>query len=133
MKLLKIVAVVFGIYVAAVALFDSVVGYIQPQMATGVVLTTTDAHGQSSNRTLAGVHLDNHLYVAANHWSRFWYYRALANPAVEVTENGKRGAFTAVPVTGVERDQIAEKYNMGFVLRLICGFAPQRFMRLDPR
>jgi hypothetical protein len=133
MKALKIVAYVLLGYAVLVAVLDVVIGYVQPGMDVGVLLSTTDAQGKTSDRMLAGVRMDDHLYVSANHWTRFWYYRARANPAVEVTVDGKRSPYTAVPVTGDELDRIAAKYQMGFVLRLVCGFAPRRFLRLDPR
>ena len=133
MKLVKIVGALFASYVALVMALEVVVATVQPEMDGGVVLTTTDSHGKTSDRVLAGVRMDDHLYVSANHWPRFWYDRALANPAVELTVDGKRSAYTAVPVTGDERDRISEKYSFGFVLRFITGFAPRRFLRFDPR
>jgi hypothetical protein len=133
MKVLKVVAYVLLGYAVLVAVLDVVVGIVQPDMDVGVLLSTTDSEGRTSDRMLAGVRMDDHIYVSANHWTRFWYYRALVNPAVEVTVNGKRGRYTAVPVTGDELDRIAAKYQMGFVLRFLTGFAPQRFVRLDPR
>ena len=133
MKALKIVAYVLVGYAVLVAVLDVVIGFVQPDMDVGVLLSTTDAQGKTSSRMLAGVRMDDHLYVSANHWTRFWYYRALANPAVEVTVDGKRNPYTAVPVTGDELERIAAKYQMGFVLRFVCGFAPRRFLRLDPR
>lgn len=30
-----------------------------------------------------------------------------------------------------EHASVSNAYNMGFVLRLICGFAPSRFLRLE--
>jgi hypothetical protein len=81
---------------------------------------------------LAGVRMDDHIYVSANHWTRFWYHRALANPAVEITVDGKRAPYTAVPVTGDELGKIAAKYQMGFVLRFITGFGAQGARHVMP-
>ena len=39
---------------------------------------------------------------------------------------------TSNPATGQELARISDAYRMGFVLRFICGFAPSRFLRLDP-
>jgi hypothetical protein len=133
MKLVKIVAVLFAAYVAMVMVFEVVIGYVQPGMDIGIVLTTTDSQGKTFDRMLAGVRMDDRLYVSANHWPRSWYNRALANPAVEVTVDGKRSPYTAIPLAGPELDRIAEKYRFGFVFRFITGFAPRRFLRLDPR
>ena len=133
MKLLKIAAIVFASYVAMVMVFEVLIGTIQPGMDVGILLTTTDSGGKTYDRMLAGVRMDDHLYVSANHWPRSWYNRALANPAVEVTVDGKRSPYTAVSPEGAELDRIKDKYRFGFIFRFITGFAPRRFLRLDPR
>lgn len=73
------------------------------------------------------------LYIASTHWLRGWYRQALAEPRVLAQVDGERGAYTAVPILGEERARVSDSYTMGFVLRFICGFAPSRFLRLDPR
>ena len=88
--------------------------------------------GRKSDRILAGARLEGKLYVASNHWLRGWYKRALANRNVFVDIHGERSAYRAVPIEGEERARIADAYRMGFVLRSICGFAPSKFLRLDP-
>ena len=82
---------------------------------------------------LAGVWMDDRLYVSANQWPRFWYYAALERPAVEVTVKGERAPHTAVAVTGEERDRIAVAYPFPLPMKILTGFAPRRFLRLDPR
>ena len=42
-------------------------------------------------------------------------------------------AFRAVPVTGAERDQISRDYSLPFWVRLLTGFPPRSYLRLDPR
>jgi hypothetical protein len=76
---------------------------------------------------------DGHLYVAANHWPRAWYDRASKNPQVQVTLDGKRGDYTAVPVTGAEHDRVERENSLGLVFRILTGFPPRYFVRLDPR
>ena len=71
--------------------------------------------------------------VSANHWPRGWYRRAVANPEVEVVRGGEKLAFRAVPVTGAERDQISRDYPLPFWVRLLTGFPPRSYLRLDPR
>lgn len=133
MKALKVVAGIFLGYVVLLGIFEIAVSYLQPEMdGMGITLSTTTADGETVDRVLAGVRVNGHLYVAANHWPRAWYNRALANPAVAVTIDGLRRPYTAVPVTGAELERIKEKYQFEFVLRLITGFAPRRFLRLDP-
>ena len=129
---MKILASILFGYVAFVALMELAIGLLQPDMDIGVVLTTRDAEGEASRRKLAGVVFDDHLYVSSNHWLRGWYHQALANPEVEVDVDGVPTPHVAVPVEGTERDRLAALYRMGFVLRFICGFAPSRFLRLDP-
>ncbi|NJN52408.1 MAG: nitroreductase family deazaflavin-dependent oxidoreductase [Gammaproteobacteria bacterium] len=132
MKWVKIAAAAFGIYVVLVASLGFVIGYMQPEMDMGIVLSTTDAEGNASDRVLAGVRVDDHLYVSANHWSRAWYNRALSNPAVEVMVGDHRSPYTAVVVTGSELARIEERYQLEPLLRFLTGYAPRRFLRLDP-
>ena len=40
--------------------------------------------------------------------------------------------YTSVRVEGAEHARVSEAYRMGFVLRFVFGFAPSRFIRLDP-
>ena len=133
MKPGKVVGAVLAGYAALVAVVTLGIAVVQPGMDKGIVLTTTNSDGAKSERMLAGVWMDDHLYVSANQWPRFWYYAALENPAVEVTVKGERGPYTAVPVTGEERDRIAVAYPFPPLMKFLTGFAPRRFLRLDPR
>lgn len=120
-------------YAAFVALMEALIGFIQPPMDGGVKLTTTDAGGRTSERMLAAAKLEGKLYIASNHWLRGWYREARAEPSVLADVDGVSAAYTAVPIEGQERARVSGAYRMGFVLRFICGFAPSRFLRLDPR
>jgi hypothetical protein len=126
-------ALVLLAYVVFVATAEMLIGVIQPDMEDVVVLTTTDAQDNRAVRKLAGFHHNDALYISSNHWLRGWYRRALENPDVEVTFRGDTAPYSVVRVRGAERKKIAKHYKMGFVLRFICGFAPSRFVRLDPR
>ena len=119
-------------YCGFVAVMETAIGALQPEMDGGVVITTTDSAGKTSSTTLAGFEFENRLYVSSNHWLRGWYQRARANPNLEVTIDGVPTPRIAVPVEGAERDRLADAYRMGFILRFVCGFAPSRFLRLDP-
>ncbi len=119
-------------YITLVAIMEALVWRLQPDMEGGVVITTTDKTGDSVDRKLYGFEFNDKLYISSNHWLRSWYYRALKNPNVEVVVGGVQRSYTAVPIQGDEREVLSEAYKMGFVLRFICGFAPSRFLRLDP-
>ncbi len=126
MKLIRMLGIVAASCLALVALITATIGYVQPSMPDEVLLTTYDEQGGAAQRTLAGVRLADRVYVSANQWSRAWYSRAMANPAVRATVEGHTGACTAVAVTGAELARIAQVYEMGFVLRVVTGFAPRR-------
>jgi uncharacterized lipoprotein len=133
MKILKIVLVVLLGYVAIVAAFESLIGILQPKNQSTLVITTTDDSGASKDRVLARLESDGHMYVAANHWPRAWYRQALAHPNVEVDVDGKKAPYVAVPVTGAEHDRVQADNPVGFGFRLLTGFPPRYFLRLDPR
>jgi len=98
-----------------------------------VVITTTDDQGEPHARVVSRLDSDGKLYVAANHWPRAWYRQALENPQVQVTVDGKRGDYLAVPVTGAEHDRLMTEHAHGIVFRFVTGFPPRYFVRLDPR
>jgi hypothetical protein len=132
MQITTVLLIVILGYVGFVAVMEALIGYVQPDMDGGVRLETTDDQGATSERMLAAARLDGKLYIASNHWLRGWYHQALANPQVTAEVDGVRSAYSAVPITGEERARVSDAYRMGFVLRFICGFAPSRFLRLDP-
>ena len=72
------------------------------------------------------------LYVAVNHWPRAWYRRLLENPEVQVTLDGEPADYRAVPVTGAEAARMHEEHALGLVVRLLTGFPPRHFVRLEP-
>ena len=131
MKLVKIVGILFLVYVGIVVAFESLLGYFQPADQNTLVITTT-GEGQENDRVLSRLESDGKLYVAANHWPRAWYNQALENPQVQVTMDGERGAYLAVPVTDEEYHRLNTENSLGIVIRLLTGFPPRRFVRLDP-
>ena len=140
MRVLELLAIGLGAYLALVVAFESLVGIMgKRQAARGVqpgeswlVITTSDERG-STDTVVAGVESGGQLYVAANHWLHGWYDRAIANPDVEVTRGGGRLAYRAVPVTGEEQARIARDYRLPWAIRFLTGFPPRSFLRLDPR
>jgi hypothetical protein len=133
MKPLKIVAIVLAIYVGLVVAFESLIGYSQPSNEGTMILTTFDDDGTAHDRVVSRLEVDGKLYVAANHWPRAWYRRVLAKPEVEATIGGTKGAYLVVPVEGAEHDLVESRHPHGFVFKLLTGFPPRRFVRLDPR
>jgi hypothetical protein len=133
MKAFKIVAIVVLVYLGIVIAFESLLGYFQPEGKTTLVITTTAEDGVPNDRVLSHVESNGQLYVAANHWPRAWYNRALENPEVQITLDGKKADYRAVPVTGVEHDRVDGENSLGVFFRTLTGFPPRYFVRLDPR
>jgi len=133
MKALKIAAIVVLVYAGIVVAFESLIGYLQPTAGSTLVITTFDANGTPHDRVVSRLESDGQLYVAANHWPRAWYNRALENPEVQVTVDGRKVDYHAVPVTGVEHDRIDGENSIGVAFRMLTGFPPRYFVRLDPR
>jgi hypothetical protein len=122
-----------AIYVGIVAGFETLIGTIQPTAGETLVITTHDASGAGGDRVLAHLQSDGKLYVAANHWPRAWYGRALENPEVEVTIEGEMTERIAVPVTGAEHERVDSDNPLPLPFRFVTGFPPRYFLRLDPR
>jgi hypothetical protein len=134
MRIAKIVAIVLVVYVGIVVLFESSIGYLQPQSGGTLVITTFDEKGAPHDRVVSKLENDGKLYVAANHWPRAWYKRALANPDVQVTIDGsQKGTYKAVPISGAEYDAVNGKHALPFVFRVLTGFPQRLLVRLDPR
>jgi hypothetical protein len=141
MRVIKLLAITLGAYLALVVAFESLVGAMgQRQADRGLqpgekwlVITTTDADGTTKDTVVAGVESAGQLYVSANHWPRAWYNRTVKNPDVEITRGGEKSARRAVPMNGEERARIARDYELPWVIRFLTGFPPRAFLRLDPR
>lgn len=133
MKAVKIAAIVLIAYVGLVAAFESLLGYFQPRSDSTIVIATIGADGAAQDRVVTPIEDGGRLYVAANHWPRSWYRRALENPGVRVTANGQTKDYLAVPVTGAEHDRLAVEHAHGIGFRILTGFPPRYFLRLDPR
>jgi len=132
MKAAKLIALLFLVYVGIVVAFESALGYFQPAGQSTLVITTTDEDGTTHDRVLARLESDGQLFVAANHWPRGWYQRALENPSVLVAWDGVKGPYLAVPVVGEEHDRVDRDNSLGMVFRILTGFPPRYFVRLDP-
>ena len=133
MKTLKIVAIAVLVYVGIVVAFESLIGYFQPRAGSILVITTFDRDGTPHERVVSRLESNGQLYVAANHWPRAWYNRALRNPEVQVTVDGEKSDYRATPVTGAEHDRVDGDNSLGVAFRIVTGFPPRYFVRLDPR
>ena len=132
MKALKIALIAVAVYIGIVVAFESMIGFFQPANASTIVITTIDDGGASHDRVVSRIDHEGRLYVAANHWPRAWYRRALERPDVRATGSGGEAAYRAVAVDGAEHDELATEYAHGIVFKILTGFPPRRFLRLDP-
>ena len=113
-------------------MLDTALGWVHEQLA-GERGVPTAEDGTPNDRVLAHLESSGQLYVAANHWPRAWYNRALENPNVQVTLDGEKGNYRAVPVTREEHDRVNGENSLGMSFRILTGFPPRYFLRLDPR
>ena len=138
MKAIRVLALVLAVYIGVVVAFECFVAFMGKRQADSgvrpdeswIVITTTDAHG-STDTVVAGVESGGGLYVSANHWPRGWYNRALQNPEVAVTRTGTKRAYRAMPISDDERTRVAQDYNLPWAIRLLTGFPPRSYLRLD--
>jgi len=133
MKVLKIAGVVILVYVGIVVAFESLIGSLQPRSGSILVITTYEADGTAHDRVVSRLESDGQLYVAANHWPRAWYERALENPDVQATLDGEKRDYRAVPVSGAEHERVDAANRLPVPFRILTGFPPRYFVRLDPR
>lgn len=120
-------------YAGIVILFESLLGYYQPQNDGTLTITTTNAAGVQADRVLSRITVDDRLYVAANHWPRAWFRQTLENPDVSVTIDGERAAYRAAAVSEQEHETVNNSSPLPLSFRFLTGFPPRYFIRLDRR
>lgn len=133
MKAVKILLIAALVYAGIVVAFETLIGTLQPANEATIVITTVEPDGTTYDRVVSRLESDGKLYVAANHWPRAWFERALANPDVQATVDGTTSEFRAVPVTGAEFDRVNTEHALPLVFRVLTGFPPRLLLRLDPR
>ncbi|MBV1878935.1 MAG: nitroreductase family deazaflavin-dependent oxidoreductase [Pseudomonadales bacterium] len=133
MKIFKIVSILVLVYVGIVVAFESLLGYFQPQDQSTLVIITTSDQGIKTERVLARLQVADKLYVAANHWPRAWYRQVLASPDVQITNDGSTAEYTAQAVSDEEHLKVNQVHSLGIAFRILTGFPPRYFIRLDPR
>ncbi|MCG8415899.1 MAG: hypothetical protein MI746_16920 [Pseudomonadales bacterium] len=131
--LVKILIGLALFYLGLVVLFESSLGYFQPEAGNTVAITTFDADGEAHRRIVSLLSSNEQLYVAVNHWPRAWYRRLRENPSMRMEQNGVDSDYTAVIVEGAEHDRVQADNPTGIVFRILTGFPPRYFVRLDPR
>lgn len=131
MKLaVRIIGILFGFYILIVVAFESLLGYYQPQSGNTIVITTYDGE-EGADRVVTELASNGQRYIAVNHWPRAWYYRLLDNPRITVTKDEITSENIAVSVEGEEHDRVQADNHVGIVFRLLTGFPPRYFVRLD--
>jgi hypothetical protein len=139
MKLVRILLILVGIYVALGLALDAAIGYFQPQRGSTAVLRSFDEQGRPHDTVLALLDDDGQLWVESGHWFRGWYHRVCRNPDVELVRGGEAKPYRAVPLDtpeAIERVQRLMGKGRGagyWASRAMLLFAPVRPVRLDPR
>jgi hypothetical protein len=133
MKIARRIVIGLLVYVGIVIAFESMIGVFQPAGESTLVITTIDEDGNSNDRVLARIENNGQLFVAANHWPRAWYNQALMNPNVQVTLDEAKGSYRAVPASDEEHARVNGEKPLGLAFRIVTGFPPRYFLRLDPR
>jgi hypothetical protein len=133
MKIARRIVIGLLVYVGIVIAFESMIGVFQPAGESTLVITTIDEGGNSNDRVLARIENNGQLFVAANHWPRAWYNQALMNPNVQVTLDEAKGSYRAVPASDEEHARVNGEKPLGLAFRIVTGFPPRYFLRLDPR
>ena len=136
MKGLRILLILSLLYVGIVIVFELLIGYFQPSNEGTLTLTTTTAAGNSHDRVLSRLESNGSLYVAVNHWPRAWFKQVLNYPDVQVALNNgdpMKDDYTATQVTGAEHDRVQSDNPSPFFFRVLTGFPPRYFVRLDPK
>lgn len=130
----KILIGILIAYVGLIVAFESMMGIVQPEQGSVLTITTTGDNGASSDRVVSRLEDNGRIFVSANHWPRAWYNEALANPDVQVTIDGVRKDYRAVPIEDeTEHERLDTAFAHPFLFRLITGFPPRYFLRLDPK
>ena len=132
MKIVKILAILALIYVGIVVAFESLLGYFQPADQNTLVITTYDEEGNGKDRVLARLESQGVLYVAANHWPRAWFNQTKDHPRVKIDLGEGKNDYLAVPVGDVEHDQVDTDNALPLPFRILTGFPPRYFYRLEP-
>ena len=131
-RVIKILLILLFIYLAQVVLFESLLGFYQPQQGNTMVITTFEDDGEANERVVARLDRDSEIFVAVNHWPRAWANRIRRNPDITMTYEGVTRDYTAVVLTGAEHEQGQIDFSVPFLFKFMTGFPPRYFVRLGP-
>jgi hypothetical protein len=131
-KWAKRILIVFAVYVGVVVLFESSLGFFQPEAGNTVVITTFDEDNIPHQRVVSLLRSGGSQYVAVNHWPRAWYRRVRDNARIHMQNEGRTTEHRGVIVSGSEHDRVQQDNPTGLIFRLLTGFPPRYFVRLDP-
>lgn len=132
-KGIKTALILLAVYVGIVVLFESSLGFFQPEAGNTIVIETFDADGNGHSRVVSLLTSAGKEYVAVNHWPRAWYGRLKETPRIGVTREGVQTIYSAGMVSGAEHDQVQVDNPTPFAFRFLTGFPPRYFVRLDPQ
>ena len=130
MRKVKITLIFFLCYVGVVAIFESLLGYFQPTNSKTLRIITY-AEGEPKTRVVNKLYSDGALYVAANHWPRRWYYEATKNPKVGIKLRDEIILFRAISANLLEDEKVSSQNPLPLSFRLLTGFPPRKFLRLE--
>ncbi len=140
MKIVKWVGIVVASYVVVVLSFEAMLGIVQPSSDGTVTIRTFDDAGAKDTVVTLSTDDAGQEWLESGHHFRSWYYRAVANPDVEIIQGDSIRPYTAVPVNtpeavahvnAIKREVDGAFVNMAFWA--LKGFAMSKPIRLDPR
>ena len=123
------------VYALLVTAFETWLAISQPESNQTITITTTNEAGQKHDRVVSRIYYEGALYVAANHWPRAWWRHTLKNPEVDVTTQDITSPYMAVEVypAGDEHTAVDNNNPLPLFFKILTGFPPRYFIRLDPR
>ena len=122
----KKIAIVVIAYASVVILFESLLGYYQPQSDGTLTITTNSAGSRMTGCCPESSPTSSYTLRPITGP----VVKTPVNPEVTVTD-GETKAYTAVAVAGNEHEQVDQPLPLAF--RALTGFPPRYFVRLDPR
>ena len=133
MKLLKIVLITIGIYAGLVVIFESLLGYFQPQSQTTLMIITDDGEGRENNRVLQQLSSEGNIYVAANHWPRAWYHDVLDRPNVKATINDETANYLVTKVSKTRAQGTCDRIRAFYLVQNIDRVSSPRVCETDAK
>lgn len=130
----KLLAAALLLYACVVIGFEAYLGVYQPDLGSPVQITTFDSGGGEHQRVVSLFESNGEYFIAANHWPRAWYRQALANPTMRVQSDGVETDYQVIPIStdDSEHDRLNAERRIPLNFRILMGFAPRRFVRLEP-